>query len=84
MASLSSKSPLIARQYRERAKQARASAKLFFDQSAKEAIFQVAAAYDALAKLKISLERDLELRVKSDDMICRSKIEIARNWCWAG
>ena len=84
MASLNSTSPLIARHYRERAEQTRASAKLFFDQSAKEAMLQVAAAYDALAKLEMSLERDLELRVRSDEMICRSKIEIARNWCWAG
>jgi hypothetical protein len=32
----------------------------------------------------MSLERDLELKIKSDEMIWRSKIEIARNWRWAG
>jgi hypothetical protein len=84
MASLNSTSPLIARYYRERAEQMRISAKLFFDQSAKEAMLQVAAAYVALAKLEMSLERDLELKIKSDEMIWRSKIEIARNWRWAG
>jgi len=56
----------------------------FLDQDAKNAMLEVAGAYDLLATLRMSLGRDFELRVKSDEMIKRSKLEIARNWHWVG
>ncbi len=39
----------------------------FLDQDAKDAMLEAAAAYDTLATLRMSLERDLELRAKSDE-----------------
>ena len=44
----------------------------------------VAAAYETLAKLKVSLERDLELRTVSEAMVKSAQLEIARNWRWVG
>ena len=84
MVTLDSNLPLVAGQYSSRAEQMREWAGRFLDQDAKKAMLHAAAAYDALATLRMSLERDFELRAKSDEMIKRSKLEIARNWHWVG
>ena len=84
MGILNSNLPLVSAQCCKRAEQMRMKADLCCDQYARETMNWVAAAYDALATLRISLERDLELRAKSDDLIQRSMIEIGRNWRWVG
>jgi hypothetical protein len=84
MVTLNSNLPLVSGQCSSRAEQMRDWAGRFLDQDAKDAMLQAAAAYDTLATLRMSLERDLELRAKSDEMIKHSKLEIARNWHWVG
>ena len=76
--------PLVAGACRERAEQARIFASRLLEPSAKKDMLFVAAAYETLAKLKISLERDLELRTVSETMIESAKLEIGRNWRWVG
>jgi len=84
MVTLNSNLPLVSEQCSIRAEQMRKWAGRFLDQDAKNAMLEVAGAYDLLATLRMSLGRDFELRVKSDEMIKRSKLEIARNWHWVG
>lgn len=70
--------------YRRRAVQALSLAEGFLDPTAKYTMLSVASGYEALSSLKISLERDLELRVMSEEKIRSAQHLIAHDWHWAG
>jgi hypothetical protein len=76
--------PLVGEECRCRAEQTRLVASRFVDPTAKQGMLQAAAAYESLATLKRSLEYDLELTVKSREMIDAARLEIKRNWRWVG
>lgn len=76
--------PTSSEECRRRSIYASLAARRYSDTVAKRSMLFLAVSYETLAAVKMSLEREVELRAKSEDMMAASMIEAAKTWRWVG